>query len=77
MNLAADMLGVGDQGGRVLILDGADCVGGRVVDRLIESGYTDLRVGCPAVHEHRQATPEGVECVPFVWEDEATFVDAL
>ena len=72
-------LGIGetshDHVGRVLVLDGTDVVGHRVVERLIDAEYGELRVGMRTVHE-KEATP-GVELVPFVWEDETTYSVAL
>lgn len=67
----------GDHVGRVLVLDGADVVGHRVVERLIDAGYTDnLRVGMRTmrtVAEHHA----GMELIPFKFEDESAYDDAL
>lgn len=61
--------------GKVFVLDGADPVGHRVVERLIDSGYTDLRVG---VRTTKQISTSGTtEFVPFMWEDETTYDTAL
>jgi len=61
--------------GRVLILDGADAVAHRVVERLIDAEHPNLRVGTRKLHEKEATT--GVEMVPFVWEDEKTYTTAL
>jgi uncharacterized protein YbjT (DUF2867 family) len=62
--------------GRVLVLDGLDAVGHRVVERLIDAEYTDqLRVGLRTLHD--TAPSGGAELVPFVWEDETTYDAAL
>ena len=61
--------------GKVFVLDGADPIGHRVVERLIDSGYTDLRVG---VRTTKQIITSGTtEFVPFMWEDETTYDTAL
>ena len=61
--------------GRVLVLDGADVVGHRVVERLIEAEFVDLRVGMRTLKEKEET--KGVELVPLVFEDETTYNDAL
>ncbi len=62
--------------GRVLVLDGSDAVGHRVVERLIDAEYTDnLRVGVRTLKQGGNAG--GAELVLFVWEDESTYATAL
>ena len=82
MKLAAELkkiLGIGEasnkHAGRVLVLDGADVVGHRVVERLIAAEYGDVRVGMRSLHKIEETT--GVQLVPFVWEDEDTYATAL
>lgn len=71
-----EMIGWANHGvGRVLVLDGKDVVGHRVVERLIDGGYSDLRVGMRTAHG--TASTPGLETVPFVWEDESTYDAAL
>jgi len=68
--------------GKVLVLDGNNVVGYRVVNLLLREGEypgVELRVGFrrfPSLGELQ----EGWECVDkvkFVWEDEDTYADAL
>ena len=61
--------------GRVLVLDGEDIVGHRVVEKLIEAEYTNLRVGMRKLQEKEET--RGVELVPFVFEDVTTYDAAL
>jgi len=63
------------QAGRVLVLDGADVVGYRVVERLIDAGYADLRVGSRTMHAEKEI--RAVDMVHFIWEDEDTYAAAL
>ena len=77
MKLAADlkaMLGIGGTD-RVLVLDGANAVGHRVVERLIDAEYPAVRVGVKTMHDKQETA--GVEFVPFVWDDVDTYKDAL
>ncbi|KAL7538713.1 hypothetical protein ACHAXR_011105 [Thalassiosira sp. AJA248-18] len=74
MKLAAELkkiLHIGDHVGRVLVLDGADPVGHRVVEHLIDAGCPDLRVGMRTLREKEET--RGIEMVPFVWENEDTY----
>ena len=66
-----------DHANRVLVLDGADVVGHRVVDRLVEAECTNLRVGFRTLPNKEEEERRGVETVRFVWEDETTYSDAL
>ena len=68
------------QAGRVLILDGINAIGYRVVNHLVKGGYSNIRVGMrelPSDNSVMTKQWEGVERVKFLWEDEATYVDAL
>lgn len=78
MKLGAELkkiLGIGKHVERVLILDGADVVGHRVVERLIDADIPELRVGMRTPTENEET--RGVEIVPFIWEDESTYDAAL
>lgn len=66
---------VGMVGHKIFILDGADVVGHRVVESLLDAGCTNVRVGMRTVTEADQTT--GFEIVPFVWENEGTWPAAL
>lgn len=78
MKLGAELkkiLGIGKHVERVLVLDGADVVGHRVVERLIDAEIPELRVGMRTLTENEGT--RGVEMVPFIWEDETTYDAAL
>lgn len=61
--------------GRILILDGSDAVGHRVVKSLLDSGV-DVRVG--ARTPLKEQNPKDImDIVPFVWGDETTYSAAL
>ena len=68
--------------GKVLILDGDNVIGYRIVNLIIEEGEfpgVELRVGfreMPAPDEVNENW-DCVERVKFVWEDEDTYADAL
>jgi uncharacterized protein YbjT (DUF2867 family) len=68
--------------GKVLILDGDNVIGYRIVNLIIEEGEfpgVELRVGfreMPAPDEVNESW-DCVERVKFVWEDEDTYADAL
>jgi hypothetical protein len=68
--------------GKVLILDGDNVIGFRIVNLLLKEGEfpgVDLRVGfreMPAPDEVAEGW-EYVEKIKFVWEDETTYADAL
>ncbi|KAL7463684.1 hypothetical protein ACHAXS_004035 [Conticribra weissflogii] len=62
--------------GKVLVLDGTNVVGHRVVNRLVKGGYaSNLRVGMRDATEKMQW--EGVEETKFVWENEDSYAEAL
>lgn len=65
----------GEEISKVFVLDGADPVGHRVVEKLIDTGYTDLRVGVTTLHEDMHSN--STEFVPFDWEKEDTYEAAL
>lgn len=73
---------MGPQVGKVLIIDGENVVGFRIVNLLLKEGETpgvELRVGfrdLPSDDEVAEGW-ESVERVKFVWEDESTYSDAL
>lgn len=75
-------LGLGPRIGHVLILDGDNVVGYRIVNLLLKEGETpgvDIRVGFQELPEEDEVV-EGWECVEkvkFVWGDEKTYADAL
>lgn len=62
--------------GNVLVLDGTNVVGYRVVNRLVKGGYaSNLRVG---MRDATEKLPwEGVEATKFVWENEESYSEAL
>lgn len=67
---------------RVLILDGDNAIGYRIVNLILKEGQypgVDLRVGFREIHAPDELA-EGWDCVEkikFVWEDESTYEDAL
>jgi hypothetical protein len=72
----------GPQVGRVLILDGDNVVGFRIVNLLLKEGETpgvELRVGFRDLPNDDEIAEgwDGVERVKFVWEDKATYAHAL
>ncbi|KAL7478849.1 hypothetical protein ACHAW6_004601 [Cyclotella cf. meneghiniana] len=72
----------GPQVGKVLILDGDNVVGFRIVNLLLKEGETpgvELRVGFRDLPNDDEVAEgwEDVERVKFVWEDEATYAHAL
>ena len=69
------ILHIDDSTGKVFVLNGACPIGHRVVERLIDKKYTDLRVGVRTLKE--KETDTAIEFVPFVWEDEGTYEAAL
>ena len=62
--------------GRILILDGSDAVGHRVVKSLGDAGVADVRVGVSTPVKEQDPT-SNFEVVPFVWGDESTYSAAL
>jgi hypothetical protein len=62
--------------GRILILDGSDAVGHRVVKSLVDAGVADVRVGVRTPLKEQDPTSI-MERVPFVWGDESTYSAAL
>lgn len=79
MKLAAElkkMLGMGPHTEKVLVLDGDDPVGYRVVKRLVDAEFTNLRVGTTKFIERDDIT-KGFVLVPFVFGDEETYTAAL
>lgn len=72
----------GPQVGKVLILDGDNVVGFRIVNLLLKEGETpgvELRVGFRDLPNDDEVVEgwEDVDRVKFVWEDEATYAHAL
>ena len=65
----------GEEVGKVFVLDGADPIGHRVVEKLIDTRYTNLRVGVKTLHEDMHSN--STEFVPFDWEKEDTYEPAL
>lgn len=68
--------------GKVLIIDGDNVVGFRIVNLLLKEGEfpgVDVRVGFREMHAPDELTEgwETLDRVKFVWEDETTFKDAL
>lgn len=68
--------------GKVLILDGDNVVGFRIVNLLLKEGQfpgVDLRVGFREMlaPDELSLDWDALERVKFVWEDETTYADAL
>lgn len=68
--------------GKVLILDGDNVVGFRIVNLLLKEGQfpgVDLRVGFREMlaPDELALDWDALERVKFVWEDETTYADAL
>jgi uncharacterized protein YbjT (DUF2867 family) len=68
--------------GTVLILDGDNVIGYRIVNLLLKEGQypgVELRVGFREMHAPDELAEgwDSVEKIKFVWEDESTYDDAL
>jgi NAD(P)H dehydrogenase (quinone) len=79
-NLRSRFHPVDPNAGATIFLTGADVVGYRVATRLIEAG-SKVRVGIASDQANSQASHDlkkrGVSLVPFSWEDESTYSEAV